>query len=101
MKIEFYIPKDQTIPTRLRLKVDGLDVYYDAVDGAFAYDFTLWGEARKKATAIVDEIVRILCNQSYDHGVEWRETKREVVEEGVMDWEPHVVRVFFRVKDSY
>ena len=101
MKIEFYIPKDQTIPTRLRLKVDGLDVYYDKVDDAFAYDFTLWGKARENGTAIVDEIVRRLCNQSYDHGSEWRETKREVIEEGVMDWEPIVIRVYFRVKDIY
>ena len=101
MKIEFYIPKDQTIPTQLRLKVDGLDVYYDKVNDAFTYDFTLWGQARKNGTAIVDEIVRRLCNESYDHGAEWRETKREVIEEGVEDWEPIVIRVYFRVKDSY
>ena len=27
--------------------------------------------------------------------------KREVIEEGVEDWEPIVIRVYFRVKDSY
>lgn len=101
MKIEFYIPKDQTIPTQLRLKVDGMDVYYDKVSDVFAYDFTMWGKAREHGTAIVDELVHILCNQSYDHGSEWRETKREVIEKGVMDWEPTVIRVHFRIKDSY
>lgn len=101
MKIEFYIPKDQTIPTRLRLKVDGMHVYYDKVDGAFAYDFTLWGKARDNGNAIVDEIVRRMCNESYDHGAEWRETKREVIEEGSEDWETIVIRVYFRVKDSW
>ena len=101
MKIEFYIPKDQTIPTQLRLKVDGLDVYYNEVEDEFAYDFTLWGKAINNATAIVDELVRILCYQSYDHGSEWRETKREVIEESGMEWEPLVIRVYFRIKNPY
>lgn len=39
MKVKFYIPKDETIPTRLRLKVDERDVYYESVKDKFAYDF--------------------------------------------------------------
>jgi hypothetical protein len=101
MKIEFYIPTNEKIPTRLRLLVDGMHVYYNRVEDDFAYDFTLWGKARDNATDIVNELVRILCSQSFDHGAEWRETKREVIEEGVMDWEATTIRVFFRIKDSY
>lgn len=101
MNIEFYIPKDETIPTQFRLKVDGMDVYYDKVYGEFAYDFTLWGEARDNSTAIVDEIVRRMCNQSYDHGAEWRERKREIIEQGDEEWSALVIRVYFRIKDAY
>lgn len=40
MKIEFYIPKDEEIPTRLRLKVDdSIDVYYKKLSNVFAYTF--------------------------------------------------------------
>jgi hypothetical protein len=101
MEIKFYIPKDETIPTRLRLIVDGMHVYYEKVPNEFAYDFTLWGKARDNAIAIVDKLVRILCNQSYDHGAQWREVKREIVEEGTEEWEPITIRVFFRIRDTY
>ena len=100
MDIKFYIPKDESIPTRLRLKVDGADVYYERVDSCFAYDFTLCGKAKENATAIVDEIVRKMCNQSYDHGAMWRETNREVIEEAALDWECTIIRVHFRVRDA-
>lgn len=101
MKIEFYIPKDETIPTQLRLKVDGMDVYYEKVHNDFAYDFTLWGKARENSTAIVDAIVRRMCSQSYDHGAEWRERNRETIEHGPEEWSALVIRVYFRIKDAY
>lgn len=31
MNIEFYIPKDERIPTDLRLKADGIDVDYERI----------------------------------------------------------------------
>lgn len=103
MKIEFYIPKDETIPTQFRLKVDGMDVYYEKVDGEFAYDFTLFGKAKETATEIVDRIVSIMCNQSYDHGAEWREikTKRMILYSPVEEWDHLIIRVYFRIKDAY
>ena len=101
MKIEFYIPKDETIPTQLRLKVDGMDVYYEKVDGEFAYDFTLFGKAKAKPTEIIDQIVSVMCNQSYDHGSEWRESRRKVLHSPVEEWDHLIIRVYFRIKDAY
>jgi hypothetical protein len=103
MEIKFYIPKDETIPIQLRLKVDGMDVYYEKVEGEFAYDFTLFDKAKKKSTEIIDRIVSIMCNQSYDHGSEWREikAKRSIVYSPVEEWDHMIIRVYFRVKDSY
>lgn len=103
MEIKFYIPKDETIPTRLRLKVDGMDVYYERVKGEFAYDFTLFDKAKEKYTEIIDQLVSIMCNQSYDHGAEWRERKerRFVVHYPAKEWDYMIIRVYFRIKDSY
>ena len=40
MKIEFYIPKDEMIPTRLRVKVDEtIDVYYKRLPNEFGFKF--------------------------------------------------------------
>lgn len=101
MKIEFYIPKDETIPTRLRLKVDGMDVYYERARDGFAYDFTLFGKAKEKATEIIDRIVSLMCNQSYDHGAEWRERTRAIIYSPVEEWDHLTIRVYFRIKDAY
>ena len=39
-KMEFYIPKDEVIPTRLRLKIDeNIDVYYERLPNVFGYKF--------------------------------------------------------------
>jgi hypothetical protein len=72
MRIEFHIPKDESIPTRLRLRVDGeIDVYYERLRDAFGYKFDFFksqGVTVEMATAITDEIVRRMISQSYDIG---------------------------------
>ena len=102
MRIEFYIPKDQTIPTQLRVKVDGtIDVYYDRLPDAFGFKFKFFkhqGVTLEMATAITDEIVSRMIWQSYDHGAQWRECGvREIVNE---EWGLSVT-VFFRVRDAW
>ena len=101
MDVKFFIPSDELIPTRLRLTVDGSHVYYERVHDKFAYDFTLYDDAAKNYKAIVDEIVKTMCEQSYDHGSEWRESRREIISRSEEWYEPVVVRVYFHVKDSY
>lgn len=84
MKIEFYIPKGEMIPTRLRVKVDReIDVYYERLPDAFGFKFDFFkhqGVTLEMATEITDEIVSRMVSQSYDHGAQWRECGvREIV----------------------
>ena len=101
MKIEFYIPKDERIPTQFRLKVDEkFDVYYDKVHGKFAYKFKFFrfqGVTLEMANSITDEIVHKMEWQSYDHGAQWRECDtREIVND---EFELSIT-VFFRKRDA-
>ena len=41
-KIEFFIPKDQQIPTDLRLVCGDAHIIYREVPGAFAYEFKVY-----------------------------------------------------------
>lgn len=101
MKIEFYIPKSETIPTRLRVKVDDeIDVYYGSLPEAFGFKFEFFkhqGVTLEMATAITDEIVRKMVSQSYDHGAQWRECG---VREVVNDELDLSITVYFRVRDA-
>lgn len=99
MKIKFYIPKYQTIPTKLRVKVDGsIDVYYDRVDGGWKFDFfKSQGVNLEMAETITDEIVQLMINQSYDHGAQLRECS---VREIVNDEFELSITVFFRMRDA-
>lgn len=101
MKIDFYIPKDETIPTRLRVKVDeSLDVYYERLPDAFGYKFEFLqsqGVTLGMATAITDEIVSRMISQSYDHCARWMECGiREIV---INDFWLRIT-VHFRVRDA-
>lgn len=101
MKIEFYKPSDEYIPTRLRLKVDGtIDVYYKQVHDSFAYDFEFYNCPEGKESEILDRIVSLLCNQSYDHGSEWREIRRELLPPKQL-FDNEYYRVYFQRMDSY
>ena len=101
MKIDFYIPKDQMIPTQLRVKVDEvIDVYYDHLPDAFGWKFEFFkhqGVTLEMAIEITNEIVRKMISQSYDHGAQWRECSvREIVND---EWDLSIT-VFFRVRDA-
>ena len=101
IKIDFYIPENQTIPTQLRVKVDeNIDVYYDRTASGFGWKFEFFkhqGVTLEMATAITDEIVSKMISQSYDHGAQWRECGvREVVND---EWDLSIT-VFFRVRDA-
>lgn len=101
MKIDFYIPKDETIPTQLRVKVnEQYDVYYERLTNAFGYRFSFFkfqGVTQEMARAITDEIVLRMIDQSYDHGASWRESKVQGYFEN--DYEI-AITVYFRVRDA-
>lgn len=101
MKIEFYIPNDEFIPSTLRLKVDDeIDVYYEKLQTDFGYKFTFFKFQQcssEFATEIVNQIVDRMVSQSYDHGSQWREIGiRQIFES---DYELSIT-VFFRVRDA-
>lgn len=99
MNIEFYIPKDETIPTQLRVKVDGnIDVYYERTFSGWKFEFFKFqGVTLEMATAITDEIVRKMVHQSYDHGAQLRECG---VREIVNDEFELSIAVSFRMRDA-
>lgn len=101
MKIEFYIPKDQTIPTNLRLKIDDkYDVHYQRGTPDFSWIFEFYGpNVEEKYIDLLNEIVKTMEYQSYDHGAEWIETKRTIFP--FDKYSPPKVKVHFRIRDSY
>ena len=99
MKIEFYIPKDEKIPTDLRLKVDGIDVYYERIKGGFR--FYVYVDSDEKALGIVKAITEqmIFDHDESQHGVSWCTVSMEVITDEwgfrrIVDWK-------YRVRDSY
>lgn len=103
--IEFYIPKSETIPTRLLLKVDGKQVIYKRADGVFGYDFTFINkETLEEAMEITKEIAAIMSDQSYDHGDYWSVSSIKSIKEDLdprYDISDQVIRVTFRWHDCY
>ena len=108
MDVKFYIPGNAVIPTSLKLIVDGryIVTYEKAIADSnlpygFAYDFTFRNNIANRK-AVMDEIVSILYRQSYDHGVQWRETKRQVIRK-VIDGRYGTIiteRVYFKIRDA-
>lgn len=100
MKIEFYAPEGENIPTKLRLKVDDkIDVYYNRLPNGLAYRFSFFRFQSVDcflADKIVSQIVQMMHEQSYDHGAYWEEIVREVAAD------EHEIRVTvdFRVRDA-
>lgn len=93
----------QIVQTGLAVDVDGIRVDYRKVPGEFAYEFTVLCEqsfAPNSIDVAIDQVVSVMCSQSYDHGSEWRETG--VRETSFDPWTgEYTVTVYFRIKDSY
>ena len=101
MKIEFYVPKGETIPTDLRLKVDGNQIEYKRVKNGFLFETLIDDE--EKALEIVREIVKQIKREhdEPEHGISWRTVSLSVVPQEerykIGTW----VRWEYRVRDSY
>lgn len=79
--IKFFIPKGQTIPTVLELRVDDVRVTYNRI--YCGLEFYVWIGDRDKAVEIVEEIVAKIKSEHDDpkHFVTWRTVSIDVVEE--------------------
>lgn len=99
--IKFYIPKDLTIPTDLRVKVnDNIDIYYKRIDGGF--EFRVYDvNSDEEVMEIVREITDIMKREHDEsqHGVSWRTVSLELVRS---DWDFYKTVIWkYRVRDSY
>lgn len=97
-KWQFVIPSDQVIPTELRIRKDNVSVTYRRCSDEFAYVFDIYNDGDKPNEEIVNEIASLMCNQSFDHGAEWRYTDIEKIDTEYLD---NRYKVKFRIRDSY
>lgn len=99
--IKFYIPKDETIPTELRLYVGNVYVKYRRINNGFRFMLLLDDE--DEAMKVVEEIVNKMKSEHDEpqHGISWRTKSLVVVHQeerykfgAIIDWE-------YYVRDSY
>ena len=106
-KIEFFIPKDERIPTELRLVCGDAHIYYRRLPDDFAYEFKVYHtgadepEDARNDIELVKEIANIMCWQSEDYGSRWVVRRIECEASAQYDYEPNIFHVYFRIRDSY
>ena len=78
--IKFFIPEGHTIPTFLELRVDGIPVTYNRIDGGI--EFCVWDGDKDKAVKIVEAIIAKLKFENDDpkHFVSWRTISMDVID---------------------
>lgn len=70
-KISFFIPKNEIIPTKMRLKKDNIQIIYERCADSFAYRFDVYNlNSEQEGQTLIKEIANQMCLQSYDHGQE-------------------------------
>lgn len=106
--ISFYIPESETIPTKLRLLVEKEDdkditISYKRLENEFGYEFEVYDTLSVvEADQIINQVVQMMCNQSFDHGSEWRMKSIERIKSDInfaYSYVGYIVK--FRIKDSY
>lgn len=99
--IKFYIPKDETIPTDLRLYVGDVYVRYERIEGGFRFDISLDDE--NEAMKVANEIVQTIMweHDESQHGVSWRTVSLEVIPQDERYKANTIIAWKYRVRDSY
>lgn len=105
MDIRVRIPDTkERIPTQLRLQInENIDVVYKRSPSSLAYEFSFLKNQvfQQQAYQLTTELADILCEQSYDHGSEWRVTATEQIFDMHEFDIYYTFKVHFRIKDSY
>lgn len=98
--IKFYIPEGETIPTNLRLIVDGIHVIYQRIDSGFRFDVST--SDKKTAMNVVKKIVNQMIEDHDDskHGVSWRTVSLEFIEDSYFGFMT-MIEWKYRVRDIY
>lgn len=100
MNIEFYIPKDEKIPTDMRLKVDDVDVTYERIYGGIGrgFRFYIFVDSDERALEITKAIARqmIRDHDESQHGFYWQTVSMEIIEgtwgfRRIIDWKYKVM----------
>ena len=100
-EIKFYIPKDETIPTDLRLYVGDVYVKYERIKSGFRFHISVDDEG--KAIEIAKEIADKMKHEhdEFQHGISWRTVSLEVVPQEERYKIDTIVDWIYRVRDSY
>ena len=100
-EIKFYIPKNETIPTDLRLYVGDIYVHYERIKSGFRFHILVDDE--DKAIDVAKEITdkMKLEHDESQHGVSWRTISLAVVPQDERYRIDTVVDWIYRVRDSY
>ena len=100
-EIKFYIPKNETIPTDLRLYVGDIYVNYECIKSGFRFHILVDDE--DKAIDVAKEITdkMKLEHDESQHGVSWRTISLAVVPQDERYRIDTVVDWIYRVRDSY
>lgn len=102
-KVQFYIPESVQLPTELRAKKDHLSIKYNRVLGDFAYEFDVYNlKTEEEGLEVVKEMAQIFCDQSYDHGSEWRVERIDTIICDIGGFIQHANYIVkFRIKDTW
>lgn len=100
-EIKFYIPKDETIPTDLRLYVGDVYVRYERIHSGFRFYISTMDET--KAMEIAKEITDVMKREHDEsqHGVSWRTISLNIVPQDERYKINTIVEWKYRVRDSY
>lgn len=104
--IEFYIPPNQTIPTISRLSIDNCkyQVIYarDMNELAYTFEFYKWKSnepiTEELALEILEQIIRTISSESYDHGASLRTTSIDKITNEYTGCPTYKVK--FRIRDG-
>lgn len=101
---QFIIPDGVYIPTELKVKKGKIVVnYYKDKDDSLSWHFNIYeAGSLEEADKSIHEIIQLMCEQSFDHGAEWRLVSCECIDScfnGFLDYAEY--KVNFRIKDSW
>lgn len=107
------INEAETVQTSLAVKVDDVIVHYRQCNN-FAYEFWVYGvcinESEQEANpwlsctvdeadTAINEVVKALVDQSYNHGAQWCEKYRDAQRSDIERYAVYSVRVTFYLSD--